>query len=451
MKSGKYSSVHVNSVDQKEIDSQLRGDRLIMGLDVAKKKEYAALTDETGKVLRVIRWEHPWESRKFADFIDGLKPPRVQMVMEPTGSYGDPLRHLAYNRGWEVWKMSPKRVHDSKEIADGVPSLHDSKAAHILVWLHKQGLTEPWEPKRVSRRRVKTLIRRLSRLQENWGRHLGYLEARMARYWPEIIQAWELKRATLLGMLINFGGPQKIVENEEEVRAYMRKKGGPFLKQKRIDEVIKAARNSLGVSTLKSERVSLKNLAEHTDRLRRDRKKFKRKLNQVIEKKEIRRIGDEVGLPTAALFWDKLGSFKNYDQVDQLIKAFGLNLKEKSSGTYNSPLHITKRGPSDARSSLYLATWRKINTDPHFQAWHRKKVARDGGEDNANKNVSVVALMRKYVMGLWHLARGKEFDSSLLFDTDKLKAQSSMVTAKLSHNAKELNRLTKKEECLMNR
>ncbi|MBS3789256.1 transposase [Candidatus Bipolaricaulota bacterium] len=432
MKVVKYSSIHVDSVDQKEIDSQLRGDTLIMGLDVAKKKEYAALADETGKDICVLYWEHPRNSRKFADFIDRLKPSRVQMVMEPTGTYGDPLRHLAYERDWEVWKMAPKRVGDAKEIADGVPSIHDSKAAHILVWLHKQGLTERWEPKRVSRRRVKTLIRQLSRLQENWQRHLGYLEAGMARYWPEIIQAWELKRATLLGILINFGGPQKIVENEEEVRAYMKKKGGPFLKQKRINEVIKVAHNSLGVSTLKSERVSLKNLAEHADRLRRDRKKFKQKLDRTIEQPEVRRIGGEVGLPTAALFWDKLGSFKDYHKVDQLIKAFGLNLKEKSSGTYNSPLHITKRGPSDARASLYLATCRKINTDPHFQAWHREKVARDGGEDNANKNVSVVALMRKYVMGLWHLARGKEFDSTLLFDTDKLKTQKSMVAASMN-------------------
>jgi len=432
MKAVNYSSVHVNSVSQREIDSQLRGDTLIMGLDVAKKKEYAALEDETGKSAGVIRWKHPRETREFADYVDGLRPSRVRMVMEPTGSYGDPLRHLAYDRGWEVWKMAAKRVGDAKEIADGVPSIHDSKAAHILVWLHKQGLTERWEPKAVSRRKVGTLIRQLSRLQENWGRHLGYLEAEMARYWPEILQAWELKRATLLGILVNFGGPEKIVEDEEEVRTYMRKKGGPFLKKKRINEVIKAAQSSLGVTMLKSERVSLKNLAEHADRLRRDRKKFKQKLDRTIEKEEVRRIGEEVGLPTAALFWDKLGSFRDYEKVDQLIKAFGLNLKEKSSGTYNSPLHITKRGPSEARSSLYLATCRKINTDPLFQAWHRNKVARDGGEDNANKNVSVIALMRKYLKGLWHVARGKEFDSTLLFDVEKLKDQRPMVTANMN-------------------
>lgn len=423
MNGGNYSSVHVNSVDQKELGSQIRGDTLVIGLDVAKKDEYAALGDETGKEFCVIHWKHPFETKKFADLVDELGPTRVQMVTEPTGSYGDPLRYLAYRRGWQVWRMAPKRVSDSKEIADGVPSVHDPKAAHLLLWLHGQGLTERWPPKGEDRRKIRTLTRRLSRLQRDWQRQLGYLEAEMARYWPEIIQVWELKRATLLGVVMNFGGPRELVEAEPEVRAYMKKKGGPLLKEDRIEEVMEAARNSLGVPTLESELVSLKNLAERTDRLRRDRLRFKTKINDLIEGEGIRRVGKEVGIPTAAVFWDEIGPFGNYKSVDGLIKAFGLNLKEKSSGKYQSPLHITKRGSSDARAALYLATWRKINSDPFFQAWHRNKLNRDGGPKKANKNVSVIALMRKYLKGLWHVAKGSCFDSTALFDVNRLKTR----------------------------
>jgi len=429
MKSGKYNSTNVDNLDQKEIDSQIRGDTLMVGLDVAKTKEYAALGDETGKEYCVINWKHPFGSRRFADSVDELKPSSVQIVMEPTGSYGDPLRYLAYQRGWEVWRMAPKRVHDSKEVMDGVPSIHDAKAAHILLWLHRQGLTERWPPRGASRRKIRTLTRRLSRLQKDWQRQLGYLESEMARYWPEILQVWELKRATLLGVLMKFGGPRKLVDNEPEVRAYMKKKGGHLLKEERIEEVMEAAHNSLGVPTLESERVSLINLAKRADQLRRDRKKFKRKINDLIEGETIQQVGEEVGLPTAAVFWDEIGPFGDYESVDGLIKAFGLNLKEQSSGKYNSPLHITKRGPSESRAALYLATWRKINSDPLFQAWHRNKLDRDGGPKKANKNVSVIALMRKYLKGLWHVARGESFDSTLLFDVDKLKSESTSTVA----------------------
>lgn len=429
MTAGKYNSIHVDSVDQKEISSQLQGDTLIMGLDVAKKKEYAALGDETGRRFGVVRWNHPRESTKFARLVDELKYSRVQMVVEPTGTYVDPLRYLAYDRGWEVWRMGSKRVSDAKEIADGVPSMHDPKAAHLLLWLHNQGLANLWPSEKKSRRRVKTLTQQLARLQGEWQRHLGYLEAQMARYWPEIIQAWELKRATLLGILKNFGGPRKLAKNETEVRDYMRKKGGPQLSEERIEEVMEAAKSSLGVVTLRSERESLKSLAGRADRLRQDVLACKRRMEDLIQQEEILRLADEVGTPTSALFWTKIGPFQSYDSADGLIKAFGLNLKEDSSGTYNSPLHVTKRGPGQARSALYLATWRKINADPYFQAWHRSKVARDGGEETANKNVSVIALMRKYLKGLWHLARGRKFNSTLLFDVSKLKAQRSMATA----------------------
>ncbi len=427
MKLGNYSSVHLDSVDQSKIDSQLRGDTLMVGLDVAKTKEYAALADDTGQNVGVIRWKHPWETREFADFVDGLTPSTVQVVMEPTGSYGDPLRHLAYRRGWQVFKMAPKRVHDSREIADGVPSIHDSKAAHLLLWLHGQGLSERWLPKGKERRMIKTLTRRLSGLQVEWQRHLGYLEAEMARFWPEILQAWDLRRATLLGVLQKFGGPQEIVDREDEVRVYMKKKGGPMLSQERIDDVMEAAHNSLGVDMLDSELLSLQNLAERADRLRRDRSAFRRKLEALITGETILRIADEVGTPTAAVFWDKVGPFQDYQSPQGLIKAFGLNLKERSSGNYSSLLHVTKRGDSGARASLYLATWRKINDDPYFHAWYKAKVDRDGGENKADKNVSVVALMRKYLQGLWHLARGEKFDSSLLFDVNKLRRKKGVT------------------------
>ena len=49
--------------------------------------------------------------------------------MEPSGTYGDALRALFVEAGVWVYRISPKRVHDAAEIYDGVPSLHDAKAA----------------------------------------------------------------------------------------------------------------------------------------------------------------------------------------------------------------------------------------------------------------------------------------------------------------------------------
>ena len=66
---------------------------------------------------------------------------------------------------------------------------------------------------------------------------------------------------------------------------------------------------------------------------------------------------------------------------------------------------------------LYMAVLRLIQRDPVLRAWHRAKVARDGGKLALK---STVALMRKLIKAHWHVGRGATFDSSKLFDADKL-------------------------------
>jgi hypothetical protein len=41
--------------------------------------------------------------------------------------------------GMEVHQMSAKRVHDACEVYDGVPSLHDAKAAQVIERLYFEG------------------------------------------------------------------------------------------------------------------------------------------------------------------------------------------------------------------------------------------------------------------------------------------------------------------------
>ncbi len=69
-----------------------------------------------------------------------------------------------------------------------------------------------------------------------------------------------------------------------------------------------------------------------------------------------------------------------------------------------------------------MAALRLIYRDPIVRAWYRKKVARDGGR---TKIKAVVAVTRKLVLALWHVARGEAFDASKLFDARRLDRTSS--------------------------
>ena len=127
---------------------------------------------------------------------------------------------------------------------------------------------------------------------------------------------------------------------------------------------------------------------------------------------------------------------RKYGSAGALEKALGLNLCVYSSGKKQGQLHIGKRGDSTARQMLYLATLRLIKDDPIAAAWYRKKVARDGAESTperrgTSKRKAVVALMRKLVKGLWHVARGAVFDARKLFDVGRLTLPASApVTTK---------------------
>jgi len=94
-----------------------------------------------------------------------------------------------------------------------------------------------------------------------------------------------------------------------------------------------------------------------------------------------------------------------------------LNLKEKSSGKYQGRLRITKWGSGRARQYLWLAVSRWRKKDAIVQAWYAAKVKRDGG----SKARAVVALMRKLVRALFHVARGAPMNTDGLFDVSRLR------------------------------
>lgn len=415
-----YRSIHINNVEVDKLKRRVCGEPLAIGIDVAKNDFKAVLGRKDGQSYRIVEWEHPFETRQFIQLVNSLGASEVEIVMEPTGTYQEPVRYQAYEEGWEVYSQSPNRVHDAAEVYDGVPSKHDAKDGKLLLWLHGQGLSSRWEPTKDRRRRLKVLTDRMANLELQFQRFDGRLEAKLARHWPEVSSGWDITSATLLRILEEFGSPVQVANRAGEAAARMKEIGGHFLSQKRVNQVIAWAKQTVGDSMLIEEREMLKQLAGDADRIRKRKRELEGRLKSLIRDEKqfevTRKLAEEVGATTAAVFRVKVGDFREYDVADALLKAFGLNLKENSSGQDQGPLKITKRGSSKARRFLYLAALRKINQDPIFEAWHEKKVKRDGGV----KLKSIVALMRKYVQGLWHVARGYKFDSHKLFDTSRL-------------------------------
>ncbi len=420
MKKRTYRAVNVKQIDSAKLSSMVEGKRISVGCDVAKESYFAVLMDESYKKLITLKWQHPIQTRDVVALLANLPCLSLAVSMEPSGTYGDPFRHLLYDAGIDVFKVSPKGVHDAQEIYDGVASKHDAKDASIIARFHLDGLSRPWPAKDDKRRNLKSWVFTLDLFERQVQQNLNRLEAMLARYWPEVPALLDLGRKTLLVLLRDFGGPVAVSKNPAKVRKLMARTGGHLLTQEKIDAVLDSARRTVGVRQSPEETVAMQSLCRDILRAMESARQAEKKVKTLAKSDDsIQSMGAVVGLVTAAVLRVELGNPHDYDSASSYEKAAGLNLKERSSGKHKGQKKISKRGSGKVRRWLYLAALRLIHKDPIVQAWHQRKIRRDGGK----KMKSVIAIMRKLIRALWHVSWGAVFDSSLLYDVNRLRLQ----------------------------
>jgi len=357
------------------------------------------------------------------EWLGGFGASRVEMVMEPSGTYGDALRGQAFGAGHEVYRVSPKRVHDQAEIHDGVPSHHDAKSAAIIAKLHLEGASERWPLRSEQDRELCAAVGLMDLHQETFGRGQGKLEGLLARHFPELAELLELGSPTMLRLLERFGSASEIARQEGEARELMRKVGGHLLTEDKIGAVLAAARQSSGLEPVGGEREMLQQLCAELIHQRVQEQRAERwVLSLCREDEALSAMSTVVGKSSAVAIQAAVGSPKQYAKAGQMEKAMGLNLKENSSGKRQGKRHITKRGNSMTRRLLFLAAMRKVKDEPVVRAWYELQVHKEGG----SRVKGLVAVMRKLVRALWHLGvRGGVFDAKRLFDVRRLQLQAA--------------------------
>jgi transposase len=418
MKKRIYRAIKVKKLNLEKLKQVVEGKDIILSVDVAKEDFMAAIMNKDRKVLTTIKWKHPSESHLLLDLmLKGLCWHSLEVVMEPSGSYGDSLRAQFLKNGIAVYRVSPKRCHDAAEVFDGVPSMHDAKASAIIGRLHLDGASEEWPMPEDRQRELTAVIRTMDMYHDAFTRNINRLEAITMRYWPELTTHLKLQSATLLELLKEFGSPEAVTHSFKEAEALMRKTGGAMLKEEKIKAVLKSAAISLGVKCIEAEREQVQELCQELRRLQklqlRARSRVEARTKDIDGVKEMTPV---IGKVTAAVLYVTIGNMDKYDNTGSVVKTLGLNLKERSSGKHKGQLRITKRGSGTVRKYLYMAVLRLVKSNAIIKAWYHKKIIRDGGL----KMKALVAIMRKLAGALWHVGKGAKFDASLLFDTNKL-------------------------------
>ncbi len=418
MKKRVYKAIKVKKLNVEKLKKEVEGKAIVLGVDVAKEDFVAAIMTKEHQVIVTISWKHPSESQIFLDLIlKELRWHSLEVAMEPSSTYGDSLRAQFLGQDIDVYRVSPKRCHDAAEVYDGVPSMHDAKAAAIISRLHLDGSSEVWPMPGDFHRELTAAIKIMEMYEDAYHRNLNRLEALTMRYWPELSQTLKLKSVTLLELLKKYGGPQEVSRFPLEAKEFMRKIGGPLLAANKIDAVVERARQSIGVKCIEAERHHVQALCEEIRRLQKAHNQAKRIVEDLTQETEaVRELAPVIGKVTAAVIYMTLGNLKEYANAGSIVKSLGLNLKERSSGKHKGQLRITKRGSGLARMYLYMAVLRLVSGNPIIKAWYQKKLLRDGSV----KKKALVAVMRKLASCLWHLGQGAKFDAAKLFNVSRL-------------------------------
>jgi transposase len=420
MKKHVYRATPLSSWDIDGFLKNVKGRACILSVDVAKEDFVAVVMDAERCVQAAIKWQHPQETPRLVAVVTGELAEIIEAaVMESSGTYGDVLRHALAEKGLPVLQVAPKRTHDAAEVFDGVPSLHDVKAAVVIGRLHFDGASHPWPPNDLERRSWRAEVDTLALFEGQRQRCLNRLEGLLARHWPELPTILPLTSVTLIHLLWAFGAPRRVAEQRCRAEAAMRRIGGPQLASEKITEVLDSAESTLGVPCLEAERMHLQVVAGQAVHFRKCAKGVQQRLEARCEKDPATRgLATAIGRKSAAVLFALLGSPKRYPNSGSYLKALGLNLTERSSGKKKGALRLAKRGSGTARRYLYLAALRLIARERTVKRWYEAKVARDGGV----KIKGVVAVMRKLAKGLWHVGQGAAFDPARLFNPKPLAA-----------------------------
>lgn len=404
-----WKTIDFQQVDWPAVSEQ--AGRVVVAIDAAKHDFVATLMDGDRAVQALFRWRHPQHTRAVVERIAGLDAP-VEAVIEPTGTYGDPVRHHLQQAGVAVYRMPAKRVADAAELYDGVASLHDAKSSYVMARLHLEGVSRRWsQPDEVSQA-LQAWSKRLGWYRDRAQRAHSRLEAWLARHWPEAPLVLGLDRASLLELLSAYGPPSAVVADRDGARRLLTRVGGRFLEAEKVEALLDSAAATIGVPCLDAQLEEGRELAGELLAMRRACRVIERRVHEALgDEPDVACQATAIGRMSAAVLRAGLGDPRQYPNAGAYAKAGGLHLRERSSGKHVGQLRITKRGPGAVRQYLYFAVLRLLRHDGPAWRWYRAKVARDGGRTKP----AITALMRKLLKALWHVGQGEVFDEHRLF------------------------------------
>jgi len=400
---------------------------LIVGIDIAKKLEWARFTDyrglEIAKALKFNNDKQGFESilARIKAICKEKKVDRIIVGMEPTGHYWKPLANYLILNQIKVVMVNPYHTKRAKELDDNSPTKNDQKDALTIARLIRDGrYYEVYLPQDIyAELRVLSSSRVMLMKRRNALKNT--IMAILDEYFPEIFSVFKypLKGKASFQILKSCPFPALILAlGVEGVLREIKKAVKKTVGLKKAEQLVKVAKASIGVSYgIAAAKLKLELLLEEYTLLDEQLKRIEEEMEMALKEtglKEILLSIPGIGVITAASFLGEIGNPLRFSHPRQISKMAGYNLTEDSSGKNISKTTISKRGRKNLRNILYQMALTMVAVNKEMKELYRYLKTRKNNP--LKKKQGLVVISKKIITIIYTLIKKQTtYNKELVF------------------------------------
>ncbi|PQD93632.1 IS110 family transposase [Pradoshia eiseniae] len=391
----------------------------VVGIDVAKEvSEVQAFLDKGKPYGKSFSIKHNREELDgFIHFLGEIKSLTGQMpvvILESTGHYHIPIIQCLEENDLLYILLNPIISHQAKKSSLRKVKTDAFDAYQLCVLYYK----EDFEPYKLRGIQLMNL-RNLSRQQEIVTNM--YVEAKLQFHtildqtFPEYRKVFgDLFSKVSLSILREYPTSEKILEADEEdlaerIKGYCPTRSIQWAREKARKLIHSATQNPFQKVMYQSHLINLNMyidiLFHYQGHLSELENQMISLANEIEEYKIIQSIPG-IGEKIAATIISEIGEIDRFNHPKKLVAYAGIDPSVHSSGKFTATTnHITKRGSSRLRHSLYLAVLCGIRSSRNkkLKEFYDKK--RSEGKPS---KVAIVACINKLLHWIYALLKGKE-------------------------------------------
>jgi transposase len=420
----------MNNVDSirleqyRQIRKEMRGSKeyLIVGIDVAKNKNYEFFGTTTGKtLLKRLIFENSlsgFEKLKIQEESIRIRYGLEKVIygVEPTGNYHKPLGEYLIKCCRNVVLVSGVAVKNNRKMIDNRWDKNDTKDAAVIADLISQGKFLFYEYTSMPIRDLRNLLSLKRRLKKQ--EHVYKVRIRnslLAQYFPELDRYYRNLGKEGLAIVRWCLDPSVIygLDFEDFCRRVAPNGRGGITQQKRLRLVWEKSIESIGCAVGESLDVESKLMVEGLKYTREAIKDVERKIEEIcLDIPEYQYILSIPGFgpDISSKVVGAIGYPFRFDNGRQVLKMAGMDLSANRSGNKSDNVtpKLSKSGKADLRYALYQAALIASCKNGHFMRYYTEKL-RGREKEKGIKMKMRIKLAAKMLIIAWTLMKKQEY------------------------------------------